>query len=916
MTTIKESLGNFKERRVMALSHDIRVYIFGVEVSNWLKGDLTITYGNRDSYNTASFDLANPRQLWQLTRDNLKEKWNKHASSEYSEQAKLDVFKYKNNEFINPFYSLDVTTNILAVGEKRAPISVDSIQEAGSGKPLSVKDTQERRYRLAVNDCIFSRNDPLRIFMRNPYNSSSDEWVEIFCGFVQDHPISTNYLNGESSVRISAYCIRQLLNNMRVQTNAYTAVLDNQPIFRKDFFSDFRKPTQSTHAFAQYSLEATIRELILGTSITASNKGGRDLKVSNGVGSFKLGTVMCYNHQLRDDTLERWHLLTAFGVNKKTSPTVNDDLWLSGDDVRKLGESTIYYPEDYTYACGPTGRYLHFLLPAAGTGATSLIQSTQDVNADVPIEWSSRWEIIRDFASKLDFQVLTSPSGDLLVEFPMYGFTPDIFFSISESDRIKQDLELNTDAVYRQDTYAQYGEVPPGLGSLFCFDGHVKDSSLNDEAEAFPTLLQVDGGISVTEANINGEGFTTLLRAYVFSPAHVARYGVVVGQLSIPFAGQKTTDASSFESVIKTRLPKLALIEYMKRLSDSSTLDCSVVYRPFLFPNRPVWIRNCARIGLLTSVTHRWQIGKMASTSLSMNMLMHERMNPDTGEVSYRLPTGASNAPISYSSIWSSDTTGDQESGVLTDSGSDSSENSPSDGQAGTKGSGKVKPMDVAIDDLDYMYPPFANAMMALVKRAEERGIIVKIKTDMTYRTPEYQRQLYVDSFDKKEKDKQLWRVAEPFKSYHQYGLAADIDTALLSEEQIVQVGRMARDLNIKWGGFFTPPVDQPHFEWNVDLNFNSGEFKKLRDKMPKDPNAPIPKIDKAYLKNVWSMLDGRSPATAAKTTDSKPKESSTQSGFGSLSAPTDQLKLDRKSLPCSEIEMSTAGLRTQNNVR
>lgn len=911
MSTIKDSLGNFQERRVMALSHDLRVYIFGVEVSNWLKGDLTITYGNRDSYNTASFDLANPRELWQLTRDNLRNKWNKHGASEYSELAKLAVFKYKNNKLINPFYELSVTTNILAIGDTKAPVSLAKIQEAGSEKPLSITDTQERRYRLAVNDCIFSRNDPLRIFMRNPYNSSSDEWVEVFCGFVQDHPVTTNYLNGESSIRISAYCIRQLLNNMRVQTNAYTAVLDNQPLFRngKDFFSDFRKPTLTSQAFGQYSLEATIKELILGTSIASSNATGRDLKVSNGVGTFKLGNVMCYNHAQRDDTLERWHLITAFGVNKNTSPTINDDLWLSSGEVETLGRSTIYYPEDLTSASGPTGRYLHFLLPAAGTGATSLIQSTIDQNPDVAIEWSSRWEIIRDFASKLDFQVLTSPSGDLLVEFPMYGFTPDIFFSISESDRIQQDLDLVTTAVYGQNTYEQYSEVPPGLGSLFCFDLHVKDSSLNDEAEAFPTLLQVDGGISVTEANINGEGFTTLLRAYVFSPAHVARYGVVVGQLSIPFAGQKTTDASSFESVIKTRLPKLALIEYMKRLADASTMDCSVVYRPFLFPNRPVWIRKCARMGLLTSVSQRWQIGKSASTSISTHMLMHERINQDTGEISYRLPTGATNAPISYSSIWSGDEIGDKDSGVFTDSGTDSSEKSPSDGQAGTKGSGKVKPMDVAIDDPEYMYPPFSKNMILLVKMAEERGITVKIKPDNTYRTPEYQRQLYVDSFDKKTK-KQLWRTAEPFKSYHQYGLAVDIDTTLLSAEQIVQVGVMAKSLNINWGGFWTPPADQPHFEWNVKLDFNSAEFKKLRDKMPKDPNAPIPKIDKAYLKSVWSMLDGRSPATAAKTTESKPKEPTT-SMLGSLSAPKDQLKFDQESLPCAEVEMFAAGLKT-----
>lgn len=88
------NLYNFREQRFSTASHALRVYIYGADVTAWLKGDLSVTYGNRDSYNTASFELANPRKVFQLTRDNLAGTWNQKitANHEYSEKPKYDIF--------------------------------------------------------------------------------------------------------------------------------------------------------------------------------------------------------------------------------------------------------------------------------------------------------------------------------------------------------------------------------------------------------------------------------------------------------------------------------------------------------------------------------------------------------------------------------------------------------------------------------------------------------------------------------------------------------------------------------------------------------------------------------------------------------------------------------------------------------
>ena len=879
MASIRQSLYNFKEQRILSLSHDLKVYIFGVDVSPWLRGELTINYGNRDSYNTASFDLANPRQLWQLTRNNLMGKWNKAAASEYSELLKLKLFKYKNNESINPYYSLEVRTNVLSSMQERISTSLEVIQSGGGENPLSPKDLAERRYRLAVNDCIFSRHDPMRIFMRNPYNATSDEWVEIFCGFVQDHPVTTNYINGESNVRISGYCIRQLMNKMRTQINAYKPQTDNPKFFEKGFFADFSRPSLSSNLFAQYSLEATIRELVLGYPLPDLKKKALLL---GGIGDFKIGNVVCFtppDPNSTDDTLERWHLMTTFGVNKKTFPSADDELWLTSAEMQALGDSTVYYPESDLPATGPTGRYLHFLLPAEGTGASSLVQYTTDQNVDTSPEWTSRWAIIRDFATKLDFQVMTSPSGDLLVEFPMYGFTPEIFFG-------------NRDK--------KYVNPPTGLASLFCFDKHQKESTLNDEAEDFPTVLQVDGAYAFTNVNIaQGDSMAASLRCEVYSPAHVARYGVIVEQVSIPYAGQRGDESTGPESTMSKRLPKLGLLEYMKRMSDASTLDGTVVYRPFLFPNRPVWMMRNARIGLLTSVAQRWTIGKSADTSLAMHMLMAERIDPTTGDRRYVLPTGSADAPISYSTIWDSSDIGVATAGVYTTMGSDSPSTISSDQQPEAKGSGVPPPVDSPDLDDPRMYPPFAAAFKDAINKAQT-ATRAQVVLKYGFRTPEYQAYLMAHrGTDPKTGIK--YPCKEPFLSKHQYGLAVDVDTDKTSTATLLALVAYAEDVGITWGGRWKNP-DHPHFEWPQPSQSVLNKNKNL------DPKTKV-----NYWKPIQDSISGLTPATAATTTSTPPPSPATS---GSLASPTEQIISSEPSKKCSPVSMPEAGLKSVKQSR
>ena len=925
-TSVKDFIYNFKESRFTALSHELRVFIYGADVTPWLKGDLSITYGNRDSFNSCSFELTNPRKIWQLTKANFNGQF-RESVGEYSEKEKMIIYRWKNTTYINPEFNLHI--NSLYLGETASVPTPAG--EPGAKKIMPTSTSKERRYRMAVNDCIFSRQDPLRVFMRNPFSSDKSEWMEVFCGFVHDHPITTNYMTNESTVRISGYCIRQLLTKMRVQMSPIIAQKNPEPLFKQGFFADFMRPGLGSHAFGQSPLEPTIKELILGT---ATPKPGQF--ADGGVGEFKLGNIICYNPNTPDNTLERWHLMTLFGVNKVAYPTgPDDDLWLTESEMEKIGRTTIYLPK--TYGQSPAGRYLHFLLPFEGSGAGALVQSTAQHEMGLIIEWTNRWEIIRDFASKLDFQVTTSPSGDILVEFPMYGFTPHMFSTAGTEPPYIPPLVSNTDyyKTAQQESYdahQQYidamdndidqGTTPVGLGALMTFDLHQLEDTLNDEAEDFDTIIQVDGGMAFSEAQVPGDEVFAGIRAYIYSPVLVSRFGAITGQLNVPYAGQRRSDTKGgLEGDLSIRLARLGLIEYMKRLANASTWDGSVVFRPFLFPNRPVWFKRSSRIGTLTSVTNRWSIGKSASTTIAVNMLMAERYDPYAAEeddytTTYRLPTGASNAPIDYANIWDSADKSAQMSGVFSNVGSKTPPTpAPNDTtRAVEKGTPPpASSTNIPIGDPTFMYAPFSEAISAAIAAAQTAGL-PPITIVSTYRDPA--KQLYLKQNPQaraKKSNGEPVQAAEPWKSAHQYGMACDISIKGNNYSDYQKFAKLCGDA-IFWGAGYNG--DYVHYEWKMPGQ-RGGNISKQANLFRKAAGFSDTSTGTGYLAAVWKQFDTfnttkasdaatpLTPAQSAAVAAAKPSKRETESNKSDITPAG----------PCSPAYLKEPGLDTISKV-
>lgn len=464
-------------------------------------------------------------------------------------------------------------------------------------------DTGDARWPLEDRSAVFHRNDPIRIFVHNPL-TERDEWLYGFTGFINQYPITTDYTNGESTIQIQCYDLRELLQKMRVQQNTVLDTVEPVPLFqdRTSIFADLVSPSgnQLNHRFANTKFEDAMAQLMTGTFLDRRGAGRRF-----GVGDFSVGKVVRYpvTNEPSDQNralLEEWHTLS---INEPTDitddTTIAKTALLTSADVDRVGRETT---TDGVYA--PTRGFVHFLLPKDGTAANTLVQTTFDAGSETR-DFVSRYEIITDFCARLDYEFTIAPNGDCLFEFPMYDFLPE-----------------------------DYG----GYSSVMTAEHHLINTTISDEGNDIITAVTVMGGPERTEVNPDGNAPPSVIpRAIVQSSVMAARVGLTVEQVTLPFV----RDAA--------RLGALGFIEFQKRLANANSMDMDMGFRPFLMPNRPVYNVPEKRMGLLSNVANTMQLFGSSSTGLTLKYIRQVRVDG-----TFRLITGGDSMPISYRDIFPS----------------------------------------------------------------------------------------------------------------------------------------------------------------------------------------------------------------------------------------------------------------------
>lgn len=720
------ALVRFRERAYQAQYQDFRIFIQGVEVTQFVSSSVTITYANRDGPNTASFTLDNAMDRFVLTTENLTAtetnpngKW-RDTTDRYSEAAKHGIYLYKtgqaevtvdrvaeltnalyarNTEIVNARTPIEVENDpnearrrrkrrgLQRTGElskiQRQKLRVvasdtaydmpadvilndtdkakdaltdslaasglslgaaaelasdtvdrrkDQLVKAGRQRPAGDEpakdtnqdqtspertgrfkrekiirnpidsDTGDSRWPLQNRSIIFHKNDPVRIFLHNPF-TEADEWLFGFTGFVDQYPVQTDYLTGQSTLQVQCYDIKSLMQKMRVQQNSVFPTVEPQPLFtdRSSIFADLITPdgARLTHKFANTSFEETVALLTTGTDL---NRRGQSKAF--GIGDLALGKVVTYPVTKNPDddvnraTLEEWHSLCLNGPSALDDPSsIADTTLLTTQEVEEIGRNTT---SDGAYA--PTRAFVHFLLPKDGTAARNLTQTSFDTGSEQR-DFSTRFEIISDFCARLDYEFLVLPNGDLAFEFPMYDFLPEDF-----------------------------GDYGP----MFTAEYHLMSGNMADESGDVVTALVVTGGPKRTDVDALGNAPASVIpRGIIQSSVMAARVGVNVETQALPFVRSGA------------RLRSLGFIEFQKRLANASSFDMEFGFRPFILPNRPLVNIVEQRMGLTSSVSNTMQVFSTCSTGTTVRFVRQIREDG-----SFRFLTGSATLPISYRTIF------------------------------------------------------------------------------------------------------------------------------------------------------------------------------------------------------------------------------------------------------------------------
>jgi len=674
---------DFREERNAVFYHNIKIFIFGADVTPWLTSAVTMSRADRNGIGSLSFELSNVNRAFEITEQNiganlsdvqLKELNNLYirtnssgrtkpvrnfrltdpyaADGMYSELAKAVIFKLKE----------DSPTNL-----KHGTKSFGPVKGAGFGGRLSdkdvtnfasnTKDSTTSRYPMNIGSLVFHKYDPIRFFVKNPLSRSDEEWVCEFTGYVDTKPFSQDYVNGQSVIRVTCQDARVLLQNMRVNTNPAAQTGNENVLFfgngpgdkvvkdtaEAGIFNDFFiSGNRLGHSLLGQTFVDSIKFLLLGYNRNGSYSGR--------IGKFTEGVTMRYNpeSEKRKSVLEKWNNLIQFGsfplpVASDAAPTSTENATRSPTSTAPPSKETDLVPLSAAAKANTLGRtperYLtkiEMLKLGQNTyNGGSASPEVGRVHFLLPSSGSPLTNLIEgpivdtrvtarvEWATRLE--LITNMCKSIDYQFYVTGIG-DIVFEFPQYDFMPYDYN---------DKYS----------SLYTFTNHLQSDSVNDEGGTPISALEVTSRTLRTElagaVGLNGAGaevgLDVDLRRTIFSNVMASRVGVHVETHSIPGI---TGDGA------QRRLAQYGMIEFNKRLANYNKFDINATYRPYMGVNRPIYHTRKSRMAITENITYTWRIRQDVTLEMSMNYT--RRLEGDK----FRFITGGERMPISYNTIF------------------------------------------------------------------------------------------------------------------------------------------------------------------------------------------------------------------------------------------------------------------------
>lgn len=260
----RDHAGADQNRDEVVMFVDIRVYIMGVEVSDYLTGDVAVVRATRGTDGTCSFTLDNNFDRFIIRPENLGGKTPEYnfsqsvnpqdmgdikiaendprkitpaerswiidnsdearGSFEYDERPKMELFNYKSRQVFK--FSSFSNSNTASVTDNSTGGSVPG-STAFVNTSSKLAGLEKPKYDLTVGACVIHLHDEVRVWIADPsIDPMSEEdyrWAPFFTGVVNSAAVKRTRTSGESSITVSCADIRYMMRKMRIASNVQSA---------------------------------------------------------------------------------------------------------------------------------------------------------------------------------------------------------------------------------------------------------------------------------------------------------------------------------------------------------------------------------------------------------------------------------------------------------------------------------------------------------------------------------------------------------------------------------------------------------------------------------------------------------------------------------------------------------------------
>jgi hypothetical protein len=510
-----------------------RVFIFGAEVT---KDVISIQLQRTDGRapGTCTLTLVSPLDRYEVTSSDIRQIYRVVDQKIQSvDKGGTDLSIYINQLNIAD----EVKSNIVRTKLAVPPIHIKPNKILPSDNP--VPELAER-YPFRSGEWIFHPMDPVRVFMRDPYDPSI--WYHMFSGFCSDFTDTTS-CNQEKLLTIVAEDPSKLLRYGRFTSNPGLFDISKQKVVNA-FISDIAVRTVNANLFSGRTLSEIFCEMLFGaagfsTRIAHSNtnevlpetlvsvNGSADVgrrrwgcghtnlakscvylygDTASGVITGKVTGIPQILNTQDINSLEYYqqqidHKVTLSDPSQLIAEFNNSNYSIPSlttieDVITEIGSHPELYPVD--------GGKLMMLFPKVlGADNRELILHDLIGSFALNTEWTTRAEVLYDIIENIEFIFYVSPRGDFCVEFPLFDFSPEDFGSYADVYDINISETCNIESAF-SDTkvYTQSASIGQ-IAKNWTF-GQNLSSEINRQ---FVTLWHLIPQFGVRQAPLTPKGY-------------------------------------------------------------------------------------------------------------------------------------------------------------------------------------------------------------------------------------------------------------------------------------------------------------------------------------------------------------------------------------------------------------------------